>query len=403
MITKEYVQLIINGKYTYTGSADFYTKEEIELLSEKEKKALIEVSLKKNQIVENSDDELLTHAIINGYGVMDYPDGQKHTGNFKLNKQYGYGIWEFNDDEKIKLEGRFVDGFMTDGTISSNIKHTFKKFIRNNDDNEEELSGRIYKTGTYIKAPIFTTEEKETTDEILFSGDVIIQYDCGYKFEMKKIDNKIVGKIYKYFNNGEYFIDYNDKNENGEYTVDMRGSEISYLGTIKDGKKVKGTYKTYFLNNKTSFVGEWDENGNYSKGRFVSHVGAIYDGELKEGKRHGRGKYTFRDNRVVIDCDFDMQKIVKVYDIQINTDEIKDISLTESFETDQGKFYRILQNNKINGIGILESLPEVKSDRLELLKSLPVVKSDNKYIYGYWDEGKLVNVFYEEHVLYILS
>merc|ERR1712224_1121673 len=90
-----------------------------------------------------------------------------------------------------------------------------------------------------------------------------------------------------------------------------------YVGQWRAGKK-HGSGSYTFAKDETKLVGEW-ENGKIANGRWIFPNGTdaprdngsrdftgqgkaeykngdIYDGDFAEGKRHGKGSYTFKAN-----------------------------------------------------------------------------------------------------------
>ena len=88
------------------------------------------------------------------------------------------------------------------------------------------------------------------------------------------------------------------ENLNGKYEVEFSHGSI-YQGDWKDNKK-HGKGK-FISNNGTKtlvYEGEWEHGNIHGKGKMKYHNNSVYEGEWKHGKIHGKGKYTYADGDV---------------------------------------------------------------------------------------------------------
>ena len=66
-----------------------------------------------------------------------------------------------------------------------------------------------------------------------------------------------------------------------------------YDGEMRDGKRHgRGTY---VWANGNRYDGEWREGHGHGRATWVGSNGARYEGEYRDGKRHGRGTYVFEN------------------------------------------------------------------------------------------------------------
>jgi hypothetical protein len=71
----------------------------------------------------------------------------------------------------------------------------------------------------------------------------------------------------------------------------MKKAKVGYEGEYKDGKyHGKGKY-TYA--NGDVYEGEWKDGEKHGKGRYTYAGGSAYEGEYKDDKKHGKGKFTY--------------------------------------------------------------------------------------------------------------
>jgi hypothetical protein len=83
----------------------------------------------------------------------------------------------------------------------------------------------------------------------------------------------------------------------------LKGGEIIpygdgsvYDGEVKDGKK-NGRGK-YTWASGSVYEGDWKDDKKNGRGKFTWASGQVYDGEWKDGKKNGRGKFTWLDGEV---------------------------------------------------------------------------------------------------------
>jgi hypothetical protein len=76
----------------------------------------------------------------------------------------------------------------------------------------------------------------------------------------------------------------------------MKKAKVGYEGEYEDGKKHgKGKY-TYAGGDV--YEGEWKDDKYHGKGKCTYNNGAVYDGELNDDKKHGKGKYSYASGEV---------------------------------------------------------------------------------------------------------
>jgi hypothetical protein len=69
-----------------------------------------------------------------------------------------------------------------------------------------------------------------------------------------------------------------------------------YEGDLKDGKR-HGKGKMIY-NNGDVYEGDWKEGKRHGKGKMIYNEGDVYEGEWKKGKKHGKGKMTYNEGDV---------------------------------------------------------------------------------------------------------
>ena len=69
--------------------------------------------------------------------------------------------------------------------------------------------------------------------------------------------------------------------------------EDIYEGSMRDGKR--HGQGTVTFSNGQRYEGEWRDDKEHGRGTYAFSQGDRYEGEWRDGKRHGRGTYTFAD------------------------------------------------------------------------------------------------------------
>jgi hypothetical protein len=74
------------------------------------------------------------------------------------------------------------------------------------------------------------------------------------------------------------------------HTIELEDGCL-YVGEMKDGKEHgKGIYT---WSERGKYDGEWKDGKEHGKGIYTFSDGRKYEGEFKDGKEHGKGIYTF--------------------------------------------------------------------------------------------------------------
>eukprot|EP00984_Skeletonema_dohrnii_P022531 scaffold11656_cov85-Skeletonema_dohrnii-CCMP3373.AAC.2 len=94
-------------------------------------------------------------------------------------------------------------------------------------------------------------------------------------------------KMKKHSHSGKGTITY----DNGDvYEGKFRNSEPHGIGmTYKDGRVCKGIW----WNGKIEYEGDLVNGKPHGRGKWTYSNGAVYEGEWKNGKKHGKGKWTY--------------------------------------------------------------------------------------------------------------
>ncbi|XP_058963268.1 radial spoke head 1 homolog [Pocillopora verrucosa] len=96
---------------------------------------------------------------------------------------------------------------------------------------------------------------------------------------------------------GEYEGERNEKDERHGFGRALLPNGDEYEGDYKNGKR-NGNGKYTFLKSKARYEGEYSNGQKCGQGKFWYPDGSIYEGTWAEGLRNGYGKYTYANGDV---------------------------------------------------------------------------------------------------------
>ena len=232
-----------------------------------------------------------------GMGITIFPDGYRHSGQYKKGKRHGSGTWFTKKSGKIKKhsKGEWKHGYFWDM-----ITYDFDGEVRDK-----------YKDGLLIYGVLFTNKENDIR--------VWTRYD-------QERDGVYVGEIKNRQPNGIGLVKYNDGNElngswkdgffndngtfvypNGsKYIGGYKGGKFHGQGilTFSNGEKNEGIFKEGLIwdgfgaeewSDGSKYVGEYKNGKFHGQGTTTSLDGSKYTGEYKNGQMDGQGTFTSSD------------------------------------------------------------------------------------------------------------
>ncbi len=176
-----------------------------------------------------------------GVGTYQYINGNTYTGEWENNVRSGKGFY------------KKANGFYVEGTYKNNIVDNVKYY---NASKKEITENEFYKT------PL----EKNIT----------VKYDYG-----------------------TYIGDVQNDKRNGKGKLNYTNGAM-YEGDFKDDK-IEGNGTMAYSGDTTTYTGSWANNlpGGLGTKKWTKK-GESYTGEWKEGKRNGKGAYTYKDSSINI-------------------------------------------------------------------------------------------------------
>ena len=273
-----------------------------------------------------------------GYGIMNYNDGNLYKGNFKNDKREGKGIltytngdiydgeWEndiqngegiyiFKTGEIKSYEGNWRNGhyfgfgkikFLNGNEIESIFLNNSEGIdiikIRNNEGNiflghinkeDKSIIGNGYQVSKNGNISIGNFIYDEDKLEYIRNGNNFeILYNNGNKIFIPIMMDVEIGKGKIIYKNGNiYFGDILEGKEHGNGIIKYKnGGE--YKGEFKNDKKNgKGNY----IIGKYSYDGDWVDDKKEGNGFEIYENGESYCGYFKNDKKNGRGVYVFKN------------------------------------------------------------------------------------------------------------
>jgi hypothetical protein len=187
-----------------------------------------------------------------GFGALVYSNGLMYEGSFLQGREHGWGVLS-DPDDKTLYEGELVDGVFHGAGIYSY-------------GNGDRYCGG-WKNGLPHGRGVFTS----------FTG---ASYDGDF------VDGQRHGLGIMTFSDGSIYNGYwrsNMKHGKGEITIltnSLFNEQVDHSNTIID----TGVYV---------YKGNWINDIMDGKGEIVYTDGSSFEGSIKDGKRDGRGTYTF--------------------------------------------------------------------------------------------------------------
>lgn len=207
-----------------------------------------------------------------GQGVLNCDDGDRYEGEFSMGRFEGFGK-SYRADGSVRYEGEYKNGLF-------NGNGTFYYYA-------DDKQGRHRYIGTFVNG------RRE--------GQGRLEWSDGTLYEGMFHDNEFFGKGVMTWPNGDRY--------EGEYKCGKRdgsGVYITAKGVIFDGEwrdnhregKIVTTYP-----NGDRYECTWRDDKAYTGWvkMFDAKNRCIYDGEIKEGKRHGHGKSYFESGKLQYD------------------------------------------------------------------------------------------------------
>jgi len=303
-----------------------------------------------------------------GMGITIFPDGYRHSGQYKKGKRHGSGTWFTKKSGKINKhsKGEWKHGYFWDM-----ITYDFDGEVRDK-----------YKDGLLIYGVLFTNKENDIR--------VWTRYD-------QKRDGVYVGEIKNRQPNGIGLVKYNDGNElngtwkdglfsdngtfvypNGsKYIGGYKGGKFHGQGilTFSNGEKNEGIFKEGFiwdgfgaegLSDGSKYVGEYKDGKFHGQGTTTSFDGSKYTGEYKNGQMDGQGTFTSSDGSKYIgeykNGQMDGQGTFTSSDGSKYIGEYKNGQMDGQgtfISSDGSKYIGMFKNDFRNGQGI-ETSPDMK-------------------------------------------
>ena len=269
-----------------------------------------------------------------GNGKYFYLNGQYYIGQLKDYKREGKGTI-FNEDNTIEYEGEFIAD-KKNGKGKYYIKDG-SYYIGEFKDDEMDGKGKIYdKEGNILFDGCFLKGLKEGEGTVTMKD---------YSFFGKFKDDKFDGEGLMIYEDGdEYEGEFKNgvKDGKGKFSSKDYIYEGTYLNNKKHGQGI--IYKKDDIDKKNpiyngNFVNDVYEGKGKLKLKTKDEDDLYYEGEFKNGKKHGEGKIFDKYNKII-------------YDGHFVDDEYEGENEKHLFE-DGGYYLGQFKNGKCHGKGVI--------------------------------------------------
>ena len=239
-----------------------------------------------------------------GNGKQSHPDGSCYDGGWKDDKMDGFGVLVYSNQSRY--EGHWSEG--------NENGHGMLTFANGNSYDGEWKDGNENGHGIkkYINVGVYDGEWKDGDE----NGHGIMKYINGDVYDGEWKDGYENGHgTMTYANGDRYDGEWKDGHENGHgmltfangnsYDGDWVNGEMNGNGiyTYANGEKYKVTCKEDEIISKEPFetpktsstVIRSNQKAKTEYKQIRYDGGDVYEGETQNGKRHGKGKYTWAD------------------------------------------------------------------------------------------------------------
>ena len=195
--------------------------------------------------------------IFQGYGIIEWTNGDVFSGSIKDNYRDGFGVWKSADGTK-EYVGNWERGLRCGwGVLTHPVGEQYVG---------EFASGKMEGVGELVSS----------------NGD---------RYEGNFLNGKYhgLGKFTK--SNGDSYVGYSFAGEASGMGVQVYADGFKYKGEfVKNKRSGKGVA---IYPNKSKYSGNWHEGSHEGFGMFVSSDNSCYVGQWRRGKKHGYGRYYF--------------------------------------------------------------------------------------------------------------
>jgi hypothetical protein len=243
------------------------------------------LSFKNDNIYEGD----IENNFLNGKGKYKWSNGTIYEGDFKSNTLNGVGSYFW------------IDGSWYNGEVSCGLRNGYGTYQCPN-------NGPVY-TGQWVngqrhgKGKITFNSQEDS----FYDGEWSNDKQCGMGIRQYSSGNVYNGQWKEGQRHGKGTMHWKDKNE--QYTGDwINGIQHGVGEYIWQVQQIDNSQ--YPQSN--CYVGDWDNGIRQGYGTFYYASGSSYEGQWLDNKKHGEGKYTLPNGKVIKGL-FQCDKLVNEY------------------------------------------------------------------------------------------
>eukprot|EP01054_Gregarina_sp_Poly1_P003455 Gregarina_sp_Poly_1__3454@NODE_1_length_32023_cov_193_025347_g0_i0_p2_GENE_NODE_1_length_32023_cov_193_025347_g0_i0NODE_1_length_32023_cov_193_025347_g0_i0_p2_ORF_typecomplete_len3260_score441_33MORN/PF02493_20/2_5e02MORN/PF02493_20/0_011MORN/PF02493_20/9_5MORN/PF02493_20/6_7e02MORN/PF02493_20/1_9e03MORN/PF02493_20/6_6MORN/PF02493_20/0_94MORN/PF02493_20/9_4e03MORN/PF02493_20/3_3e06MORN/PF02493_20/3_5MORN/PF02493_20/1_9e02MORN/PF02493_20/0_0024MORN/PF02493_20/0_00027MORN/PF02493_20/0_024C2/PF0016 len=244
-------------------------------------------------------------SVPHGRGEFYHPQSDlRYAGGFDSGMPHGYGVLELGNGETISnYYGTFVRGKRQgEGTQLSQNKLAWIKAVWNNDEISQGPIVISLDSEYAKKANVpFTRFEGHIVDGQA-QGEAVVNFTSGvvYDGEWKEGKKHGQGKLTKKDGSVVYIGQFKDNMPDGRCARYFLTDKTIYCGNMANGVR-QGMGELYAAADpsgkpgKLMYEGLWSNDVPHGRGTLYAKDGE-YDGEWKHGRRHGKGRFVYREH-----------------------------------------------------------------------------------------------------------
>ena len=211
-----------------------------------------------------------------GNGKQSHPDGTCYDGGWKDDKMDGFGVLVYSNQSRY-------EGHWSEGTENG---HGMLTFANGNRYDGEWKDGNENGHGIkkYINVGVYDGEWKDGDE----NGHGTMTFANGNRYDGDWVDGDMNGNgIYTYANGEKYKVTCKEDEIISKEPFETPKTSST---VIRSNQKAKTEYKQIRYDSGDVYEGETQNGKRHGKGKYTWADGDTYEGDWKDDKRCGRGK-----------------------------------------------------------------------------------------------------------------
>jgi len=239
----------------------------------------------------------------NKTGTFVYEDGSKYVGEWKNSLRHGKGILYY-ENGKVKYEGAWINDKRNGYGIDKRYKGEWIDDKKNGtgitysgvwEYKYKRYEGEWKNNKPHGKGKSYHSYERSSDGKWFFGLAFEGEWKNGRKLKGKyyRFDTKELKSYLLYDGEYQFENEYGSLNYGGfGILYDKLGGKL-YEGEWKNGKK--HGQGTFWYKNGNMYVGDFDNGLRHGSGKYIYKNGDVYEGEFTKDKYNGYGVYSWKN------------------------------------------------------------------------------------------------------------